>query len=94
VGLTQIGGFVGAFGYALFGAFLMAFTLQGLAAIHDRTQGKPGRGFLLAGVYTLLFLTQGIMIFALFLFGLADTAFGLRRRISGDRPKQPPTPTI
>jgi hypothetical protein len=33
------------------------------------------------------------MILALFLFGLADTAFGLRRRI-GDRPKQPPTPSI
>jgi hypothetical protein len=92
-GLIQIGGFIGAFGYALLGAFLMAFTLQGLAAIHDRTQGKPGRGFLLAGLYVLLFLTQGIMILALFLFGLADTAFGLRRRL-GDRPKQPPTPSI
>lgn len=90
--LTQIGGFIGAVGYALFGAFLMAFTLQGLAAIHDRTQGRPGRGFLLAGLYVLLFLTQGFVIFAVFLFGLADTAFGLRRRISGDQPKQPPTP--
>jgi hypothetical protein len=92
--LTQVSGFVGALGYALFGAFLMAFTLQGLAAIHDRTQGKPGRGFLLAGLYVLLFLTQGFMVFALFLFGLADTAFGLRRRIRGDQPKQPPTPSI
>lgn len=91
--LMQFGGFVGAFGYALFGAFLMAFTLQGLAAIHDRTRGKPGRGFLLAGLYVMLFLTQGIMVAALSLFGFADTAFGLRRRFGG-RPKQPPTPSI
>lgn len=91
--LIWIGGFVGALGYALFGAFLMAFTLQGLAAIHDRTRGKPGRGFLLAGLYILLFLTQGIMILALSIFGLADTVFGLRRRFGGNRPKQPPTPS-
>lgn len=85
---------IGVLTYSVAGALFMAFALQGLAAIHDRTQGRPSRGFLLAGLYVLLFLTQGIMIFALFLFGLADTAFGLRRRISGDRPKQPPTPSI
>jgi len=89
--LIQFEGFVGALGYALFGAFLMAFTLQGLAAIHERTQGKPGRGFILAGLYLLLFLTQGIMVTALSLFGLADTIFGLRRRFGGNKPKQPPT---
>ncbi|WP_243368383.1 DUF2232 domain-containing protein [Microvirga solisilvae] len=88
--LTQFEGFVGALGYALFGAFLLAFTLQGLAAIHERTRGKPGRGFILAGLYLLLFLTQGIMIAALSLFGLADTIFGSRRRI-GDRPNPPST---
>ncbi|PVE23116.1 hypothetical protein DC522_17310 [Microvirga sp. KLBC 81] len=91
--LVQFNGFIGALGYAIFGAFLMAFTLQGLAAIHERTQGKPGRGFILAGLYVLLFLTQGIMIAALSLFGLADTIFGLRRRFGGNRPNQPPTPS-
>lgn len=89
--LVQFEGFVAALGYALFGAFLMAFTLQGLAAIHERTQGKPARGFILAGIYVLLFLTQGIMIAALSLFGLADTIFGLRRRFGGNKPKHPPT---
>jgi hypothetical protein len=89
--LIQFEGFIGALGYALFGALLMAFTLQGLAAIHERTQGKPGRSFILGGLYLLLFLTQGIMVTALFLFGLADTIFGLRRRFGGNRPKHPPT---
>ncbi|KLK94832.1 membrane protein [Microvirga vignae] len=91
--LVQFDGFIGALGYAIFGAFLMAFTLQGLAAIHERTQGKPGRGFILAGLYVLLFLTQGIMVAALSLFGLADTIFGLRRRFGGNRSNQPPTPS-
>ncbi|WP_445500569.1 DUF2232 domain-containing protein [Microvirga sp. G4-2] len=91
--LVQFDGFIGALGYAIFGAFLMAFTLQGLAAIHERTQGKPGRGFILAGLYVLLFLTQGVMVAALSLFGLADTLFGLRRRFGGNRPNQPPTPS-
>jgi hypothetical protein len=88
--LVQFDGFVGALGYAVFGAFLMAFTLQGLAAIHERTRGRQGRAFLLAGLYVLLFMTQGVMVAALSLFGLADTILGLRR-LGGNRPKQPPT---
>jgi len=90
--LIQFDGFMGALGYAVFGAFLPAFTLQGLAAIHERTRGKPGRGFILAGLYVLLFLTQGVMVAALSLFGLAYIVFDLRRRFGGDRPSHPPTP--
>jgi hypothetical protein len=85
--LVQFGGFIGALGYSLCGAFFMAFTFQGLARIHDRTRGKQGRAFLLAGLYVLLLLTQGIMIVALSLFGLADTIFGFRR--IGAKPKPP-----
>ncbi len=83
-------GFIGALGMALSGAFLMAFALQGLAAIHDRTQGKSGRSFLLSAIYVLIFVTQGILVVALALFGIADTVFGLRRRF-GSRPTPPPT---
>ena len=36
------------------------------------------------------FLTQGMLIVALSLFGLADTVFGLRRRLGG-RAAVPPT---
>jgi hypothetical protein len=89
--LASIGGFIGVLGFALAGALLMAFALQGLAAIHERTRGKPSRPFLLTGLYLLVFLTQGILVIALSLFGMADTVFGLRQRFGSDRPKHPPT---
>jgi len=88
--VASFDGFIGALGMALSGAFLMAFALQGLAAIHDRTRGKSGRSFILSALYVLIFVTQGILMVALALFGLADTAFGLRRRF-GARPNPPPT---
>jgi hypothetical protein len=89
--MATVDGFIGVLGMALAGAVLMAFALQGLAAIHDRTRGKSGRAFLLSSLYVLVFVTQGILMVALALFGLADTTFGLRRRFGGTRPKQPPT---
>ncbi len=89
--MASLDGFIGVLGMALSGAFLMAFALQGLAAIHDRTRGKSGRAFILSSLYVLVFVTQGILMVALALFGLADTTFGLRRRFGGTRPKQPPT---
>jgi uncharacterized membrane protein len=88
--MANFGGFIGALGMALSGAFLMAFALQGLAAIHDRTRGRSGRSFLLSALYVLIFVTQGILMVALALFGLADSTFGLRRRF-GTRPNPPPT---
>jgi hypothetical protein len=88
--LANFGGFIGALGLALSGAFLMAFALQGLAAVHDRTRGRSGRSFLLSAMYVLIFVTQGILLVALALFGIADSTFGLRRRF-GTRPNPPPT---
>ncbi|ACA17031.1 conserved hypothetical protein [Methylobacterium sp. 4-46] len=73
-------GFPGIFGIGLAGALGAAFALQGLAALHDRSRGRPGRAPLLIGLYLLVFLTQGIALTALALFGLADTLFRLRRR--------------
>jgi hypothetical protein len=86
-------GFVGVLGSALAGALFTAFALQGLAAIHDRTRGKPGRPFLLTGLYLLVLMTQGVLVVALSFFGLADTVFGLRRRFGSGTsgPRQPPT---
>ncbi|MFE1598642.1 DUF2232 domain-containing protein [Methylobacterium sp. ID0610] len=72
-------GFPGTFGVGLVGALCAAFALQGLAAIHDRSRGRPGRTPLLIGLYVLLLLTQGIALTALTLFGLADTLLGRRR---------------
>jgi hypothetical protein len=90
IALASIDGFAGVLGFAMSGALFMAFAMQGLAAIHDRTRGKPARPFILSGLYLLVFLTQGIAMVALSLFGLADTIFGSRRRLAGT-PKQPPT---
>jgi hypothetical protein len=89
--LTSLDGFIGVLGSALAGALFMAFAFQGLAAIHDRTRGKAARPFILTGLYLLVLLTQGILMIALSLFGLADTVFGRRRRIGGNGPKLPPT---
>ena len=46
-------------------------------------RGRPGRGLMLFGMYLILFVTQGIALVALTLFGLADTALD-RRRPKGD----------
>jgi hypothetical protein len=91
IALATVDGFASVLGAALSGALSMAFALQGLAAIHDRTRGKPARPFILTGLYVLVLMTQGVLMFALTLFGLADTVFGLRRRLGAGRPKQPPT---
>ena len=82
--LSLLSGYAGVLGIALMGAFSAAFALQGLAAFHDRSRGRPGRFALLAGLYVLLFLTQGVAMLALILFGIADTVLDRRRpRASG-----------
>jgi Predicted membrane protein (DUF2232) len=86
--LALFGGFAGVFGLALVGATLMAFGLQGLAAVHQMTLGRSGRTAMLTIAYLLLVLTQGLLFIALMLFGIADTLVGLRARM-----KFPPTPT-
>ncbi|AWN35593.1 DUF2232 domain-containing protein [Methylobacterium radiodurans] len=83
VGLTLAPGYLGVFGTALVGALCAVFALQGLAAFHDRSRGRPGRGALLFGLYLILFVTQGIALVALTLFGLADTALDRRRPRGG-----------
>jgi hypothetical protein len=86
--LAFVGGFAGVFGLALLGATLMAFGLQGLAAVHQITLGRSGRTAMLTVAYLLLVLTQGMLFIALMLFGIADTLAGLRARM-----KLPPAPT-
>lgn len=83
VALTLAPGYLGVFGTALVGALCAVFALQGLAAFHDRSRGRPGRGALLFGLYLILFVTQGIALVALTLFGLADTALDRRRPRGG-----------
>ncbi|MDO9428305.1 MAG: DUF2232 domain-containing protein [Methylobacterium sp.] len=77
--LTFVPGYPGVLGVALAGALSAAFAIQGLAAFHDRSRGRPGRLALLLGLYLILFVTQGIAFVALTLFGIADTALDRRR---------------
>lgn len=77
--LTFMPGYPGVLGVALAGALSAAFAIQGLAAFHDRSRGRPGRLALLLGLYLILFVTQGIAFVALALFGIADTALDRRR---------------
>ena len=72
-------GYPGVLGVALAGALSAAFAIQGLAAFHDRSRGRPGRLALLLGLYLILFVTQGVAFVALTLFGIADTALDRRR---------------
>ncbi|MBY0256050.1 hypothetical protein [Methylobacterium sp.] len=85
VGLAP--GYLGVLGVAVAGALSAAFAMQGLAAFHDRSRGRPGRLALLFGLYLILFFTQGVALLALTLFGIADTALDRRRpRDAAGRP--------
>ena len=79
IALSFVGGYPGVLGVALTGALTAVFALQGLAAFHDRSRGRAGRGALLIGLYVILFVTQGFALFALTVFGIADTALARRR---------------
>ncbi|MGU3360176.1 DUF2232 domain-containing protein [Methylobacterium sp. M6A4_1b] len=85
--LALVPGYPGVLGIAVAGALSAAFAIQGLAAFHDRSRGRPGRLALLFGLYLILFFTQGIALLALTLFGIADTALDRRRpRDAAGRP--------
>lgn len=79
-------GYAGVLGTALVGSVSAVFALQGLAAFHDRSRGRPARGAMLFGLYLILFFTQGVALIVLTLFGLADTALNRRRRPDGAPP--------
>jgi hypothetical protein len=75
-------GFVGLAGLAAFGGLSMAFAVQGLALVHDTTRGRPARGALLAATYFLTIFIGQVAWPVLALAGIADAAFGLRKRLS------------
>ena len=92
IGVGFAPGYLGVLGLALTGALTVAFSLQGLALIHDVSRGRQGRGGLLAAVYvTVVFLSQ-VALPLLALAGIADTAFGLRSRSRPGGPDPRPVP--
>jgi hypothetical protein len=80
VAAAVTGGFIGLFAMALTGAFACAFALQGLAALHALTRGRPGRPALLGLAYMLLIIFLMWILPILAIFGIADILFGLRNR--------------
>ncbi|GJE54424.1 DUF2232 domain-containing protein [Methylobacterium thuringiense] len=88
IAVALVPGYPGVLGVALIGALSAAFSLQGLAAFHDRSRGRQARGALLFGLYLVLILTQGLAFVALTLFGIADTALA-RRSAPADPPGGP-----
>lgn len=92
VALAFAPGLAGAAGLILAGGFLAAFALQGLAFIHDTSRQRPGRGFLLGGLYVLLVFISQVTLPLLALLGCADVALPLRNRFRAGPPApRPPT---
>ena len=57
----------------------VAFALQGLAAIHRLTRGRPGRPGLLTVLYALIFILFPLPLFVAAGVGVADNVKPLRR---------------
>ncbi len=76
----------------LFAATLtMAFAMVGFAVMHTATRGMHGRAAVLWGAYgCVIFLLWPVLIMTI--IGVAETLFGLRRRLSRRGPR-PPTST-
>lgn len=81
IGLSFLSGLVGALGAAVAGALTVAFAFQGLGLIHATSQGRAGRFALLLATYFLLVFVSQIAWPILALTGVADSLFGLRRRL-------------
>lgn len=79
--LAQMSGFPGVAGTALVGGLTMAFSLQGLALLHDVTRGRPGRTAILTILYAVTFLLAYVFMPAFALLGIADSALPIRRAL-------------
>ncbi len=69
---SMLGAFPGVLAKGLVGAGIAALGLQGLAAIHARTQGKASRPLVLGGLYAVLIVTLGWAMPFLAVIGVFD----------------------
>ena len=60
-------------------ALLLAYGMTGFAVLHTVSQSMAGRSFMLGGLYALT-LFIGWPLLGAIVLGLADAAFGIRRR--------------
>jgi hypothetical protein len=92
IGGVAGGALPGLFGFAagvIGAAFMVAFTLLGLALLHAGTRDRPGRNLLLVTTYFLMaVMSWPILVIAL--LGVVEFLFGFRARITAARP--PPRP--
>lgn len=86
--VAAMGGFIGVAATAMVGALFAAFMFSGLCLLHDISRGRPWRLPMLVSVYVALIVMQAVLTPLLALAGLADTLFGLRKRVA-----LPPPPT-
>jgi len=91
VGLSFGGGLVAMAAVIAAAALLMTYALTGFAVLHTLTLALRSRPLWLGSVYlvVVLFLWPVLAMVAL---GLADAAFGLRRRFGPRRPPPLPVP--
>ena len=79
--LSRLDGFAGVTGIALAGGLTMAFSLQGIALVHDVTRGRPGRPIVLTLLYGFTFILGYVFLPAFALLGIADSALPIRRAL-------------
>ena len=91
--LTFLGGLPQKLGIVASAAFLVVYTLVGLAFIHERTRGVQLRGVILFTVYLSLFLF-GWTALVIAILGLTDVTLGLRQRGQTQGPGSPPNRPI
>lgn len=91
---AQTSGYWRVGGAALFGGFCMAFSLQGLALLHDVSRGRSGRTPLLLFTYLFAVLLGQIVLPCLAILGAVDSATALRRRLKARGGPPPPPPPL
>lgn len=91
--LSQLPGFAGIAGMGLVGGMLMTFAIQGLAFVHDVSQGRSSRTATLIFTYLLTLLFAQALVPLLALVGMADTASSLRQRLIARTGRGPPGPS-
>ena len=77
--LCFFGGLTSLIAKIVSAALLLAYGMTGFAVLHTVSQSMAGRSFMLGGLYALT-LFIGWPLLGAIVLGLADAAFGIRRR--------------
>ena len=80
---TFLPGLFGLIGEVFASTLLVAFMLLGLAVVHAVTLGNPWRPVVLAVLYFGLLVLNWLIALPLVILGMAEVAFGIRRRVLG-----------